>query len=83
MFFILNDRIPENHFIDEFNKYNKNEIIVQIIQFRNAYAHADDSRLNIESLFTLIRFIKKMILVHLYSDILELDNYTIEFKNLL
>ena len=75
--------LHENHFIDEFNKYNRNEIISQMIQFRNAYAHADDSKLNNKSLFTLIRFIKKMILVHLYSDVLELDNYTIDFKDII
>ena len=51
--------LHENHFIDEFNKYDKNEIIVQIIQFRNAYAHADDSRLNIESLFYINKIYKK------------------------
>lgn len=54
-----------------------------MIQFRNAYAHADDSKLNIENIFTLIRFIKKMILVHLYSDILQIITYEIDLAKIL
>ena len=75
--------LHKNYFEDDFKNYKKDEIVHQMIQFRNAYAHADDSKLNIENIFTLIRFIKKMILVHLYSDILQITTYEIDLAKIL
>lgn len=73
----------QGFFVEDFNKYNREEIIQQMIQFRNAYAHADDSNLSIDNIFTLIRFTKKMILVHLYSDILQINDYEIDLAKIL
>lgn len=75
--------LHQDFFGEDFNKYNREEIIQQMIQFRNAYAHADDSKLSIDNIFTLIRFTKKMILVHLYSDILQINNYKIDLAKIL
>ncbi len=75
----------DNHakfFEDDFKQYNKDVIIKQIIKFRNAYAHADASKLSTNDIFTLIRFTKKMILVHLYSDILDMDKIQIDLNKI-
>lgn len=75
--------LHQDFFVEDFNNYNRDEIIQQMIQFRNAYAHADDSKLSIDNIFTLIRFTKKMLLVHLYSDILQINNYAIDLAKIL
>ncbi|MDY2844359.1 MAG: hypothetical protein SOT81_10340 [Treponema sp.] len=75
----------DNHakfFEDDFKQYNKDVIIKQIIKFRNAYAHADDSKVSTNDIFTLIRFTKKMILVHLYSDVLDMDKIQIDLNKI-
>ncbi len=75
----------DNHakfFEADFKQYNKDEIIQQIIKFRNAYAHADDSKLNTDDIFKLIRFTKKMILIHLYSDVLSIDVVQIDLNKI-
>jgi len=74
--------LHQNYFVEDFEKHNRDEVVKQMIQFRNAYAHADDSKLTIENIFTLIRFIKKMILVHLYSDVLNMSNLSIDLRRL-
>lgn len=63
-------QIHENDFKEDFTKYDKNDIISQIVAFRNAYAHADDSKLKDYDIIDFCRFAKKMILVHLFVDIL-------------
>lgn len=69
-------------FDEDFHTFDREEIIKKIIAFRNAYAHADNSKLENNDLFTLIRFTKKMILVHLFSDILNLNGYSINRNRL-
>lgn len=75
--------IHKEHFENDFKDYDKNEIIKQMLSFRNAYAHADDSKLSNNNIFTLLRFTKKMILVHLYSDILNNKEFYINIKEIL
>lgn len=71
-----------SYFEEDFNDFDREDIIKKLISFRNAYAHADDSKLENNDLFTLIRFTKKMILVHLFSDILNLNGYSINRNRL-
>lgn len=74
--------LHKDYFVEDFEKHNRDEVVKQMIQFRNAYAHADDSKLTVENIFTLIKFIKKMILVHLYSDVLNISNFSIDLRKL-
>jgi len=75
-------QIHENYFKEDFTKYDKNDIISQIVAFRNAYAHADDSKLKDYDVIDLCRFSKKMILVHLYVDILKMEEFQIELEKM-
>lgn len=75
-------QIHDSYFEDDFVKYDKNDIISQIIAFRNAYAHADDSKLKDYDVIDLCRFSKKMILVHLYVDILEMEEFQIKLEKM-
>ena len=74
--------LHSSYFEEDFNDFDREDIVRKLISFRNAYAHADDSKLENNELFTLVQFTKKMILVHLYSDILELNGYSIDRKRL-
>lgn len=74
--------LHSSYFDEDFHIYDRNDITTKLVSFRNAYAHADDSKIENNELFTLIRFAKKMILVHLYSDVLELNGYSIDRKRL-
>ncbi len=74
--------LHSSYFEEDFTDFDREDIVRKLISFRNAYAHADDSNLENNELFTLVQFTKKMILVHLYTDILELNGYSIDRKRL-
>lgn len=74
--------LHSKYFEHDFKKYDKDKIIKEIIKFRNAYAHADDSKMSNEDIFILCRFLKKMILVHLFSDVLKIDDFKIELADI-
>lgn len=62
------------------NENPYDEILSQIISFRNAYAHGDDSTIKKNNLSILSKFCKKMILIHLYTDILGLTDVKIPLE---
>lgn len=64
------------------NENPYDEILSQIISFRNAYAHGDDSKIQENNLSILSKFCKKMILIHLYTDILGLTDVNIPLEKI-